>query len=254
MRFCRNIENALNERAVRSMLGLIFPAFLGTFLVSFSKEHSHLECAQISLSWWLLCYFAISFVETDIAKSNTYSVGVFVTDVAEVAIMTTMFMVLQVVEPHASYTKDTFWALLCFLMLLPMIARTLPPYYSEWLYDALCVSAMMCCVIGRFGSSFSIPCLDMIYLWIWGSGQPDAYFGSPADRAAIILLWLVMVLYIAVLLLDAGLELTGGYSKKDGKIVWCWRDSDSFFHTKDCTGYADTRIVLGVILCYACWL
>jgi len=79
------------------MLNLIFPAFLGAFLVSFSQTVGALSLFQSSFSAWLFLHYISVYVETDASVPEKYSLLLFLLNCIEVFIMALIFCSLGVI-------------------------------------------------------------------------------------------------------------------------------------------------------------
>jgi hypothetical protein len=86
------------------MQTLVYPSFLGTFIVGFVQElETHgqtptstqvLSQQEISLGLLMLIYFGSLFVETEATEGQSYSVWTFAVDVVEVSLMFVAFRCL----------------------------------------------------------------------------------------------------------------------------------------------------------------
>jgi hypothetical protein len=191
-----------NEKARIFMQNLIYPAFLGTFIVSVIQSSSTLlnDTNRFSVSLLFLFYFATLFVETEVDDKTTYCLKSFIIDVFEVAIMFAIFMSLGVISvklDSISYVQYPVTTLLLMAVVfsLPVILRALKNNKTEKLLDGLCIAAIVTCLgalVLSNGDWSNIPAKDFkwsCYSSLWGA-------------RAIWSLWFIYGVYVLYILVD----------------------------------------------------
>jgi hypothetical protein len=107
------------------MYGLLYPAFLGTFLFgAYDHWHSYQDNGLYFWLLYLLFYFCTQFVESSTTFKQGYDLGNFTSDAIELALQILLFAVLSSAAmasqgPESLLRK--FFLLLTVLFLLPAI-------------------------------------------------------------------------------------------------------------------------------------
>lgn len=192
------------------MLSLIYPAFLGNFLFAYLLKHNDLEPIQRAIATLLLVYFVIGFADTLSEQEDKYNLCVFSVDVGEVALMAMLFTALGVLPPSPGFGRDVFWLLLAWLFLAPMCWR-LAAGYTQWMYDSLCLVAIVVCVATRFQILERIS-ISGFTTRLW-EGPETKMFWSASDDPGASVLWVLVVVYVGMLMVDLGLKWSGVWDK-----------------------------------------
>jgi len=208
------------KRPHELMTNLVYPAFLGTFLVSTSMSGGHLGPASVQLAVFLLLYFVIAFEETVVLVTD-YSIPVFLVDAVEVALMVAAFVVLGVATVSYDANGDpafrpqtitTLWGVLSILFTLPFLARIVPPSKRNPTYDYLCAVAVVICFLASLHAldwawslTQQVPLLGGAYAFLdrwplWTA--PEQLLRSGSDHFAHATLWVLMVIYVVALFVD----------------------------------------------------
>lgn len=197
----RNIHRIVAWKLKPLMQSLVYPAFLGTFLVFFFQ---HLEKAPLAafdwstlstwwpLSWrvnewmqvWTLLYFITLFVVTETTDSERYGAGTAIVDMVEVGIMCIAFRCLGYTggAEHAGQ----FYVMMAVALLLAILWRFVSKRVISSLLNALCVTGIAVLAIGV------------------ASHRDDLL--KPLDSRDIpvaLVLWLLMAIYITILVTTA---------------------------------------------------
>lgn len=191
------------RRSQALMTNLLYPAFLGTYLVSISLSINGLGGDRFQIGVFLLLYFALAFLESIILETK-YSSWNFAVDLVEIALMTLAFVILGMNEPNLSRGVSTqFWSVLVVLFFLPFMSRV--PTERNWMFDALCIAAMSVATLASWKLLEWASWAPLTSIHSLGSliQRPDDFLLSTSDRAAHSLLWLLMLLYLIALAVDA---------------------------------------------------
>jgi len=185
------------------MTNLLYPAFLGTYMVSVSLAFSDLGGDRAQISFFLLLYFVLAFLESIVLEQN-YGIWNFLVDATEIGLMTLAFVVLGLNEPQISKgTSTQFWAILTVLFFLPYVSRF--PKRRNWMFDHLCTAAMLIALLATY------QLLDQVTWSIFGGllhhwpflKNPDDFLLTISDQTAHSFLWVLMTLYLIALVVDA---------------------------------------------------
>lgn len=201
------------------MLSLIYPAFLGSFLVAYLLQHEALDPIQRATAAFLLVYFVVGFAETLTERAVRYNAIVFAVDVVEVTLMALLFTSLGVLPPTPGPgNRELFWLLLAALFLAPMAWR-LAAGYSEWAYDVFSLAAVGLCLAARFGWLDAVPTSGFASI-VW-SGPDAKVFTLASDDLGISGLWILMLVYLVILVIDMGGQWSGAWddSKEEWKVL-----------------------------------
>lgn len=140
------------------MMGLVYPAFFGTFLVSFGLSSGTLGADQKTLAVFLLIYFMAAYVETQTAYRRTYSVSSLAGDGMEVGLMAALFIMAGVATLDVGLdipvlrrdSPSHVWVLLAALFAIPPSVRTVVYRLRIVALDGLCLVGMALAVSAAF--------------------------------------------------------------------------------------------------------
>lgn len=191
------VSTSGNKRSMPATLmqNLIYPAFLGAFLVSFSLESAVSTFFQMLLALFLLIYLATGYAQTELGiagKNYPYEWPDFVFDAFELAIMSIAFVVLKIskldlgslfsfVDPGS---PRQLWFFIFFLFATPLLRRSYGMVKAA-IYDTLCVVAMLMCMAATSIDAFNID-----------SCHTEMFFGNNFDRFMIFALIILLAVYI----------------------------------------------------------
>jgi hypothetical protein len=156
----RKVEDAgrPDNRLQTLMMGLVYPAFFGTFLVSFGLSSATLGTDQKTFAVFLLVYFMAAYVETQTTDRREYRPLSLAGDVLEIALMAALFIAIGVATLDVGIdipvlrreSPSQVWALLAALFAIPPFTRTVVYRLRVPGLDRLCLIGMALAVAAAF--------------------------------------------------------------------------------------------------------
>jgi hypothetical protein len=201
-------QSTIREKANALIFGLIYPAFLGTYLVTVGTSWKQFAAAGLA-GWlgFLLLYFGSQFVESSTNNRDGYSWWQFVVDAVIVALFTAVFVSLSkaaaIAEAnHGIASPEVLdYAFLAGTFLLATLSRGSPAPEAPFL-DRLAWAGIVAAGLGMLGRA------------LVDRGAPALPMWKALPSVALVTLWLLLSIYLCTIVVRALVD--------KGKAKWAW--------------------------------